>query len=79
MNKYQKYILMAVGAVLLLMLLYPPFQFVGPRGTLNKGYSFIASPPLNGNATVNVSQLLLQMLVVGVVGALGFLVTKDKQ
>ena len=73
MNIYQRIILVIVAMILVLMLIFPPFQSLTPDGiVLNEGYSFIMKPPIFESYTgnyiwpVNVSLLLLQYLIIGV-------------
>lgn len=77
MHTNQKRILIAVIALVAGMLLYPPFQRVASSGAIsNMGYGWIFEPP-GGNATVNVSILLIQWIGVLVVGGLGFFLAKE--
>lgn len=76
MNKKQTRILWITAIVLLLMLLFPPFQTA--RGGFNAGYAFIVSPPIE-YANVNVGTLFIQCLIVVAVGAICWFVCKDKQ
>ena len=76
MSQGQKSILVAVIAVLVAMIAYPPFHLVGRNGVvLNKGYGWIFDPPIT-TATVNVSMLLIQWIGVLVVGGIAFFLTK---
>jgi hypothetical protein len=72
MFRRRKFVLIATASVIVLMLVFPPFQFVRQAATINMGYAFMASPPSDGYATVNVPLLLLQMVVVGVVGVVAW-------
>ena len=76
MNHWQRRILWITAAVLLLMLLFPPFH--GPKGNLNFGYSFITNPP-DKLATVNVGTLFIQCLIITGVGAICWFACKDKR
>ncbi len=82
MNKKQKMILAVGAGVVVMMMLFPPFQFHTLGGaTFNKGYAFILDPPeLNdmGDATVNSLLLLVQWVGVGVVSASLWFVAKNK-
>jgi hypothetical protein len=79
MNKNQKKILMITISVIMLMLIFPPFQasdYHRPSVVHNLGYSFIASPPRlpvgstkHISGTVNVGLLFMQWMGVAVVGA----------
>lgn len=79
----QRAVLFVTAAVLLLMLLFPPFHFeYGTRATFNMGYSFIFSPPMLGTkaSTINVATLLAQCAVVLAAGALcWFALRKEKK
>lgn len=72
MNKNQKIVALSVAAILLAMLLFPPFQHAG-SGTL---FGFIFIPPHIG-LEVNVAQLFIQVLVVSIIGAIMWFVVKD--
>ena len=79
MNGNQKILLIVVAIVLVAMSLYPPFVFQGAHGiALNMGYDFIwdAPKPKGGTsgAVVNLGQLFFQMLIVAIVGGIGWLV-----
>jgi len=79
MNQNQKRILMAVIAVIVVMLAYPPFQVIASNGVVfNMGYDWLIDPPKRGyiSATVNVSMLLIQWVGVLVVGGLAFFLAK---
>ena len=79
MNKHQKQVLVLCAAVLLAMLLFPPFQ-VQVRGTaFNMGYHYIAEPPRRGSipASVNAQMLLVQWVGVALLGAVAVLLLKD--
>lgn len=80
MNQNQKRILMAVIAMVIAMLVYPPFQVVVQNGVIfNMGYDWLVDPPKRGYiaATVNVSMLLIQWIGVLVVGGLAFCLAKN--
>ncbi len=80
MNQNQKRILMAVIAIVVAMLAFPPFQVIAPNGAvLNMGYDWLIDPPKRGYlvATVNVSMLLIQWIGVLVVGGLAFFLAKN--
>ena len=79
MNKHQKQVLVLCAAILLAMLLFPPFQ-VQVRGTaFNMGYHYIAEPPRRGSipASVNAQMLLVQWVGVALLGAVAVLLLKD--
>ena len=60
------------AALISMMIIYPPFQIMG-RGM---GYSWIFLPPHEA-ATINVGQLLVQWMAVGLIGGIIFLIVKD--
>lgn len=75
----QQYLLIGTGVVLILLLLFPPFEFTGSTSNIRNsaGYSFILAPPsihtgFGGRrfATVNLRMLLTEYLVVVTVGVL---------
>ncbi len=84
MNKKQQYVLYACAAVVVLMLLFPPFHIVVSRsfsvsdagggsysGSYSSGYAFLFSGPGDdGQSVVDVSTLLVQWLGVILVGAI---------
>jgi len=58
-------IVMVAGVLLLLALLFPPFQDIHPMGgAQNAGYSFIFFPPEGewGNSEIDVAVLLIQWI-----------------
>lgn len=64
LNRQRSTILLITSAIVLLMLLFPPFIVVTPEAKLNAGYGFFFSPPYSGLALVNVSLLSVQLFVV---------------
>ena len=85
MNENQRKVLIITAALLIVMLLFPPFeQRVGQYLSINMGYSFLLEPPTyddfqnNLKANVNLRQLGLQFLIVTVAGGLLFLSFKSK-
>ena len=78
MNRSQKIAVILAGALMILMLLFPPFHSVLIQGIIvNQGYAFLFSPPVS-TATVNVSLLLMQWLLVVVLGLGAILVLRDR-
>jgi len=75
MNKAQKRIGVVVGVVILLMLLYPPFDSMSPEGLRGGGYGFITQS--SAWFRVNVPLLLTQWLGMLIIGAIAFFVAKD--
>ena len=76
MDQNQKIFASITAAIMVLMLLFPPFHIVVERGTFNEGFSLITDPPTR-HASVNVSQLFVQLLAVGVVGSIICYIVKD--
>jgi hypothetical protein len=83
-NVKQRRILIAVAAVVVVMMLYPPFNITISPGYLEAGgstyasyYYFLGSPP--GNGRVDVALLLAQWIAVGIVAAIAFLLSADKK
>ena len=65
MNDRQRKTLIIVAVLIAGMILYPPFQIKGH----GLGYSWIFSPPYD-DATINVSQLLVQWIAVAIIGGI---------
>lgn len=78
MNKSQQKLIYAASAVAVAMLLYPPFHLNAGGNIIGKGFSWAWRAP-DGISTVNVSQLAIQLLVVGVVSAVIFFALKDNE
>ena len=77
-NQSQRKLLVCASALLLLMLLFPPFVVYLQGGVLlNPGYAFILSGPGNPYAVVNVSLLALQIVVLAVLALIGWLLLAD--
>jgi len=79
------YFLFVTAVVLIVMLLFPPFQSQYLHGiTVNAGYSFILSPPMyklgynTYKSQVNLILLGLQFLIVVTVGGILYLALKSK-
>jgi hypothetical protein len=79
MNKKQRWVLFVGAAVILLMLLFPPFHWPrGPGGPVeNMGYAFLFDVP-EGRPTVNVGTLLVQWVGVILVGGILWFALRDK-
>ncbi len=67
MNKKQRTTLFIAAGVLLLMLLFPPFQL----NDANEGYHFILNPP--GVSTINSGALFVQVFIIVVQAFILFL------
>jgi hypothetical protein len=78
MNKKQQLVLFVSAAVIVGMLLYPPFHFQAAEAIVNVGYSFLLKPPM-GKTTVNVTMLLVQWIGVIFVGALLWFAFQDRK
>lgn len=80
MNENQKRALIALAAVILLMLVYPPYVIhgyaVNASAVVDSGYAFIFSLP--DRASVNVLTLIAQWVGMSLTGAIAFIVLKDK-
>ena len=76
MNKHQKIICGITAVIIILMMLYPPFIFHGDKIGTVVGYHFIST---TGYGSVNVPQLLVQLLAAVILGGIGLLALKDKQ
>lgn len=76
MNQNQKIVACITAGVIVLMFLFPPFHLVVDQGTFNRGFSFITDPPMR-NATVNLGQLLVQLIAAGAVGGIAWHVVKS--
>ena len=83
MNKNHQKLLIASAAIIILMLLFPPFQFYMENGALlNMGYGFLFDPPELSEravATVNIGMLLVQWVAVILVGAILWFVILNKE
>lgn len=78
MNNNQKRCLIAVGFVMILMLLSPPFHLEIPGGASRyHSYGFLFTPPLEGTV-VNLGLLLTQWVIVGSVGFIAWVLLKRK-
>jgi|GEM_PF-1980314 len=80
MGEIQRKILIGVGAVVLAMLIYPPYRIHGygpsSNAVIQSGYAFLFDLP--NRATVDVTTLLVQWIGVLIVGAMAFFLLKDK-
>ena len=75
MNKNQRIVLFATAGILLLMLLFPPFEHSLRHESI--GYSCIASPPRGHLPSVDIGTLFMQCLIVGAAGAICFFAFKN--
>lgn len=67
-----------MAAVILLMLLFPPFHRGYQGGSINMGYSFIFSPP-EVISTVNTGMLFMQWIGALILGGIAFFLLKDQK
>jgi hypothetical protein len=82
MNKKQRIILFVVASVILLMLLFPPFQSNIRDLAINAGYSFIFKPPLYERhiaATVDTEMLNTQVFIILAIGVLCWFAFKNNE
>ncbi len=80
MNETQRKVLIIIGAIVLVMLIYPPYRTYGFGGNsnavVNSGYAFLFELP--DRATVDAGTLLVQWVGVLIVGAIAFFFLKEK-
>jgi hypothetical protein len=80
MNKKQRWVLFVGAAVILLMLLFPPFHW--PRGlggpVENMGYAFLFDVP-QSRPTVNTGMLLVQWIGVMLICGILWYALRDKE
>jgi hypothetical protein len=81
MNALQKNILMALGIVIFLMFLYPPYRVYGAYSSVSavivdSGYALIFDLPYR--ATMDIAALLVQWVGACLVGGLAFFIFKTK-
>jgi|JI6StandDraft_1071083.scaffolds.fasta_scaffold11380_6 uncharacterized RDD family membrane protein YckC len=81
MNDRQRTLLAIAGALVFLMLAFPPFVVSLPNGaSINKGYDFIFSPPKHGvfTASVNVGTLFAQWAAIAILAVVGWVLLKGR-
>lgn len=79
MNTRQRRILIAVAVMIAGMMLYPPFYYPRDPGRgepVSHGYDWLLG---HGTGRVEVELLLVQFLVVGVIGAIAYVLCADKK
>lgn len=69
MSDKQKIAIVATASVMLIMLLFPPFQLVTEGKVINYGYGFLFVPPYD-ITSVNIPLLLCQWTMAVIVGAI---------
>lgn len=78
MNSNQKNILIGTGAIILVMLIFPPYHVVAGGGRqISAGFAFILGGPSNSYAVVNIGQLAVQWIGVAVAGSIAFFCAKN--
>jgi len=82
-KKNQKIFFICIGVVMILMLLFQPFQLQlrGPNSfsTKNMGYHFIFVAHGYEYGTVNLGLLFVQWLIVGSIAFVGWLIFNNKK
>jgi hypothetical protein len=81
MNGGQRIALLTGAAVILLMLIFPPFHFLYNGATINRGYAFLLNPPMlgkGGAATVDIFMLLTQWIAVLILTGLVYLALRRR-
>jgi hypothetical protein len=76
----ERLLLIAITAILIIMLAYPPFQLIVYNGAIiNMGYGWIFDPPNRGAlvASVNLAMLLVQWIGVLLVGGIVYFLIKN--
>ncbi len=76
MNVKQRKALKITAAIVLGMLLFPPYVIVTYQGRSHAGYAFLFDPPYN--ATVDAVTLAMQWVGVLIVGAIAFVLMKER-
>ena len=78
MNPRQRWVLGIVGCFAITAIMFPPSIINLPNGmVVNGGFSFLFSTN-NSLALVNTGLLGLELLVVGILGVVGWLITRDR-
>lgn len=80
MSDTQRNVLIGVGAIVLAMLIYPPYRIYGygihSNAVIETGYALLFGLP--ERATVDVATLLVQWVGVLIAGAIAFFLVKGK-
>ena len=77
MNKKQRWVLFVSAAVVILMLLFPPFHFPIRERAFNAGYGCLFDPP-EDRPTVNTGMLLVEWVAVILAGGILWFALRDK-
>lgn len=78
MNDNQKFLCIGIIAIIVAMAIYPPFQLHWQGRTRTVGYSWIFSPPFDGAATIDIAMLITQWAIVLGIGAVAFIVLRNR-
>jgi ribosomal protein L40E len=78
MNKKQRWVLFVGAAVILLMLLFPPFHFRTSDFVQNRGYGCLFDPS-EENSTVNTGLLLVQWIGVLLICVILWFALRDRK
>lgn len=77
---FDRKVILVFSLILVAVVLFPPFNFTRSDGvTINSGFGFVFSPPLNGMANVNVGQLFAHIIVVIALGFGAWIFFRDKK
>lgn len=78
MNDNRKLLCIGIIAIIVAMAVYPPFQVHWQGGVRSLGYGWIFSPPLDGAATIDVAMLIVQWVIVLGIGAIAFVLLRNR-
>jgi hypothetical protein len=82
MNRRQVRVLSIALAIIILMILFPPFHVIyAPGVIIDKGFHFILTPPSFQDrilATLDMNALLIQIIVVLALASMHLYVVRDK-
>jgi hypothetical protein len=76
-NEEQEKFLKIAVAIIVAMIVFPPFQQCGGTMCLSKGYGFLFSPPRH-HFSVDIGTLVLQIIAVAAVAGLVIFTSRDK-
>jgi hypothetical protein len=77
MNDNQKLLCLGIIAIIVAMAVYPPFQVHWGGITRSVGYDWIFSPP-HGAATIDVAMLIAQWVIVLGIGAIAYILLRNR-
>lgn len=78
MKDRQNLLCIGIVAIIVAMSVYPPFQVHWQGRTSSVGYGWIFSPPLDGAATIDVAMLIAQWVIVLGIGAIAFILLRNR-